>query len=291
MTRGLIVGLFGLLLATSVAAQEPEWQVYQPSGQRASVDTIVRAAADAEVVLVGEFHDDEAGHRFKRSLLERLDRGDRRQLVLSLEMFERDVQLVLDEYLAGQISEAHFRASSRPWPNYERDYRPLVEYAKSAGLPVIAANPPRRYVNLVAREGLDALESLIGQARAILPPLPLPEASARYRSTFMERTGGMHGHGGPPPELMFQAQHLWDAGMALAIMDQLRRGDGRMVMHVAGSFHVEDDTGIPDMIRAYRPDTRVLSVIIRPGDSFSAEEHGSLGDFIVLTNAMIESTE
>jgi uncharacterized iron-regulated protein len=41
-----------------------------------------------------------------------------RPLVLSLEMFERDVQPVLDEYLAGTASLADLMRDARPWPNY-----------------------------------------------------------------------------------------------------------------------------------------------------------------------------
>src|SRR3954467_8455063 len=68
-----------------------------------------------------------------------------------MEMFERDVQIVLDEYLSDLITEQHFLASSRPWGNYKTDYRPLVELAKEKHLDVIAANAPRRYVNMVSR--------------------------------------------------------------------------------------------------------------------------------------------
>uniref|UniRef100_A0A383VZU2 Haem-binding uptake Tiki superfamily ChaN domain-containing protein n=1 Tax=Tetradesmus obliquus TaxID=3088 RepID=A0A383VZU2_TETOB len=53
-----------------------------------------------------------------------------RPLVLGLEMFERDVQPVLDEYLAGSISLADLMRDGRPWPNYRRDYQPLVDFCK-----------------------------------------------------------------------------------------------------------------------------------------------------------------
>ena len=40
---------------------------------------------------------------------------------------------------------------ARPWPNYDSDYRPMVQVAKNEGLPVICANAPRRYVSLAGR--------------------------------------------------------------------------------------------------------------------------------------------
>ena len=75
-------------------------------------------------------------------------------------MFESDVQFVLDEYMKGLISEEHFLESARSWKNYESDYRELIEFSKERGMPVIAANAPRRYVNMVHRLGKGALLSL-----------------------------------------------------------------------------------------------------------------------------------
>ncbi|MEM6365076.1 MAG: ChaN family lipoprotein [Planctomycetota bacterium] len=110
--------------------------------------------------------------------------ADSNSLTLPLEMFERDVQLVLDEYLSGLIVEKHFLKAARTWSNYESDYRPLVEFAKQNHLPVIAANAPRRYVNLVSREGMKALDDVQDPKRSGLPPLPYAEASKAYAAKF-----------------------------------------------------------------------------------------------------------
>ena len=71
----------------------------------------------------------------------------RRDAALSLEMFEADVQHVLDEYMAGLTREEDMLRDGRPWANYREAYRSLVELARAAALPVIAANAPRRYVS------------------------------------------------------------------------------------------------------------------------------------------------
>ena len=87
----------------------------------------------ADVILVGEQHDDPNTHRLETALLEGLQRR-RSALVVSLEMFERDVQPALDAYLGGRNTEEEFLKASRPWPRYATDYRPLVELAKSRDL-------------------------------------------------------------------------------------------------------------------------------------------------------------
>src|SRR5690606_11678254 len=90
------------------------------------------------------------------------------RVVLAMEMFERDVQPVLDDYLAGRIDEETFLKGSRPWGNYRTAYRRLVETAKREGLPVVASNAPRPLIRKIGgtRAGLDALAP---EERALFP--------------------------------------------------------------------------------------------------------------------------
>lgn len=337
-----------LLAATPLAAQHPsptrsapvegtDFVVYDGRGRSASLAHILDALGDYDAVLVGEQHDDMIGHGFQASLLgaafSRLQ--PERSVVLSLEMFERDVQYVVDEYLQGLISEDHFMKSARPWDDYVHRYRPMVEFARLHELEVVAANAPRRYVNRVSREGPESLADLSETARSFLPPLPYPGPSDRYRAQWdslmiesMEAMrarqdsieaanaadeepdaeeepeedaddaeapgppGGAHGAGMSPNIIYSQA--LWDAAMGHAIAGVLDQTAGSLVMHMAGSFHVEKGTGIPERIADYRPGTRVLSIVMQPVSdvhSWVRDEHEGLGDFVVLTLEPPEETE
>ncbi len=83
-----------------------------------------------------------------------------------------------------------------------------------------------------------------------------------------------------------QAQALWDASMGEAVALQLRLHPGALVIHYAGSFHVEKGTGIPERVVDYRPGTRVLTVVLQPAediDAWNDEEDQGLGDFVILT--------
>lgn len=272
------------------------YRVYTSEGEVSSLDAIVSRALGEDVLLVGEQHGDLVGHRIEAVLLDAVidtvaaGRGAGRPVVLSLEMFERDVQIVVDEYLADLVSEAHFLRSSRPWTEYDIRYRPLVEAARNAGLPVVAANAPRRYTNRVTRHGPAALDDLSTEAKAFLPPLPYPPASQDYRAQWDAimadfREDGMT-HDEAAGERMLAAQALWDASMGHAISESLVEHLGALVVHYVGSFHVEYGTGIPERIRDYRPGTRVATVVIRPVDGvdeWSEEEHAELADFVILT--------
>jgi uncharacterized iron-regulated protein len=294
-----------------------DYRVYDRSGQPTTLAAIVDGAMGDEVLLVGEEHDDMVGHTFQTLLLNevvrRVGSGSGRTVVLSLEMFERDVQYVLDEYLDGLISETHFLRSSRPWDEYEERYRALVEHARAFGLPVVAANAPRRYVNRVTREGPASLMELSEQARRYLPPLPYPGPSDRYRAQWdalmTEAMLGMRstpdslgssdaddqGEAPPRAELnpnAIYSQALWDASMGHAITEALVTHIDGFVVHMAGSFHVEKGTGILERIADYRPGTRVTTLVMTKVDdidAWSEERHASLADFVVLTRMPVST--
>jgi uncharacterized iron-regulated protein len=264
-----------------------DFAVYRADGTAASFDEIIEAAGSVDVVFVGEEHNDPITHRVQARIFEQafMTQSSTRPVVLSLEMFERDVQYVLDEYRAGLITEDHFRRSARPWDNYETDYRPMVEFAVAHGLEVVAANAPRRYVNRASRLGRDSLDALGPEARRHLPPLPYPEASSDYRAEWDALMGAAAGH---MPGSPLDGQTLWDASMGHAVATALDRQPGALVVHMAGGFHVENGTGTPEALEHYRPGTRVLIVAARPAadpTEWDVERWEGLGDFVVLTRA------
>jgi len=163
------------------------------SGRALRFDAMIERLAGADVVFFGEQHDDPETHRTEFGVLDALGRVGR-PVVLSLEMFERDVQGVLDDYLAGRIPETEFIAKSRPWDRYVTDYRPMVELAKARGWPVIAANVPRPMASAVGRKALAALDTLTPTERGwAARDIQCPDDA--YRARFMEDMKG-HSAGG-----------------------------------------------------------------------------------------------
>ena len=270
----------------AVPADMGAFRVYAGDGRPASLAELVAALGSVSVLFVGEEHDDSIAHRVKLLMLEEgLRRWQPRPVVLSLEMFEQDVQGVVDEYLSGFITEPYFLAASRPWAEYRTAYRPLVEFAKARELRVVAANVPRRYVDMVSRMGEGSLEDLTQEALLFLPPLPLPAASAAYRARFDSVMSGPAQHDDMPPYI-FDGQRLWDAGMASAVAAALDDRPDALVIHLVGGFHVERRLGIAQALLQYRPRTTFLVVSIRmvaDPATFDVREHIELGDFVVLT--------
>src|SRR5688572_2576510 len=112
------------LLLVAAAAQEPAPAGYVPErvydtrrGVFSDFEVMLSDIAAADAVLVGEQHDDPNTHRLEAALLQGLGRRGA-AVTLSLEMFERDVQPNIDDYVAGRIQEGSFLSLSRPWPRY-----------------------------------------------------------------------------------------------------------------------------------------------------------------------------
>lgn len=281
-----------LLIAASSSAvfAQDSYKVFDGNGTASNIDAIIASADKNDVIFLGEEHDDPTGHSLETEIFKRLVEKyeGKRKVILSLEMFERDVQTVVDEYLSGLISEQHFLASSRPWPRYKTDYRSLVELAKEHSLDVVAANAPRRYVNMVSRLGRDSLTKLSPEAKRWLAPLPYPEPSKAYSQKFNELMGGSPESINNANPILY-SQALWDATMADSVRKALDASPGALVVHLNGGFHTESRLGTFEQLIGYRPKTKGIVVTMKSVSdisSFNADMKG-LGDFIILTDSSL----
>ncbi|WP_412068822.1 ChaN family lipoprotein [Rubrivirga sp. IMCC43871] len=270
-------------LLFAAAPDSVAFQAYDARGAQVELAAVCGAIADADVVFLGEQHDDATAHAIQLELLATASASARsadRPLVLALEMVETDVQPALDEYLDDLIRERDWLAAARPWGNYEEDYRPLIEFAKAEGHPVVGTNAPGRYVSLVSRRGgIAVLDSLSATAQAWLPPVVAPPSEAVV-TAFTELMGGMPHGSGPSVEGMLAAQNLRDATMAWQIAEALALNPGALVLHVNGSFHSAGGRGIPEHLARLAPGARVLIVTMAPD-----AEPGHGDDFVVRTAA------
>jgi uncharacterized iron-regulated protein len=291
MKSVILFGFAALFLAQapdSPTIGEEHYRIYRGDGSSATLDQLVAESRAAEVTFLGESHDDPVAHYLEEQILHRTWDPD---AALSLEMFERDVQQVVDEYLAGLITENHLIASGRAWRNYASDYRRLIEFAKEKKMPVVAANAPRRYVNRVSRLGAGSLNEVPPEGRRFLPPLPYAEASADYAAKF-ERLMKEHQEEGMIPSSesiarRLEAQSLWDATMAYSIAEFLTKHPGKRVLHINGNFHTAQRLGIVEHLLRYRPSTPIVVVTILPERSFPAFDTESMyaaGTFVVVTD-------
>ena len=276
---------------------EANYRIFDAKGNPATLEDISKAIEKIDVAFLGEQHDDAVAHFLQlqifKSVVEKYSKE--RKVALSLEMFERDVQIVVNEYLQNLISEAHFLSSSRPWGNYKTDYRPLVELAKEKNLPVIAANAPRRYVNMVSRLGRESLDKLSNDAKKWLAPLPYGESSEVYANKFDALMGVTTDSITPMKHSpILNSQTLWDATMAFSIAEFLKANKKSLIVHLNGSFHTESRLGTAEQLLKYKKDAKFLVVTMRYEDGFTKfdkAKHQDLGDFVILTDSKIPRSQ
>jgi uncharacterized iron-regulated protein len=270
--RSLLLALFWTAQAvqpssSTMAAYVPE-RVYDTRRQAfADLESMLADIARADVVFVGEQHDDPNTHRLEAAILDGLRRRGVR-ITVSLEMFERDTQAGLDSYLSGGTDEGGFLKSSRPWPRYATDYRPLVEMARTQGWPVIAANVPRRFASSVAQTGLTALDVLAPTERSwVAADLRCPKDS--YFDRFAASMGGHQPAGSPEEqrrttERYYFSQCVKDETMAESIAVGFDQHNRKLVVHFNGAFHSDFGLGTAERVRRRLTGRRVAVVSVLP---------------------------
>ncbi|MHB8838052.1 MAG: ChaN family lipoprotein [Gemmatimonadaceae bacterium] len=277
----------------SVSSYTPH-RAYKSSKKRfTDFESVLAEVARTDLVFLGEQHDDPGTHRLERAALEGIGRRHLK-VVLSMEMFERDVQSRLDDYLAGKIDEAEFLKNSHPWPRYATDYRPLVEYAKAKGWPVVASNVPRRLASLVGRKGLSAIDTLSPTDRGyIAAELKCPRD--KYYDRFKESMGDMSGHGqakisadsaAAMVNRFYEAQCVKDETMAEAIANARAKYVDAVIVHVNGAFHSEFGQGTVNRVERRSPGVKVGLVEFVPTedlDTADGKKYRKQADFIVFT--------
>lgn len=286
----LITILFAPFFAFCQLPMSSYYKIYNTTTKSAAtVDDIVNSMATTDVLFFGEEHNDSTGHYLEQVIFKKLTEKYPEKIALSMEMFQTDCQTVMDEYLAGLIREKNLITEGRAWKNYN-DYRPLVEMAKAAHLPVIAANAPTRYTNMVTRVGLSALQKLSIQAKAWLPPLPVDTATGPYYEKFVNVMGG---HAAMGDLRIYQSQNLWDATMGYSIARFYKVHAGCKIFQVNGGFHSEEKLGTVAQLKRYAPNVRVINIQAYADDSFDNPDwtkYASFGDYIIITDPKLPKT-
>ncbi len=270
--------MYALLLAFAMTGFTGDTPMFLDvkADKKVDVKEVVDRAKNYDVIIFGEKHDSEDCHKAELILLKELRKTY--SLTFSLEMFERDVQNILDDYLKNNINETEFLKESRPWSNYQTDYRPLIEYCKTNGVKVVASNIPRYIASLVAKGGVHSLDSLSEKEKEYLPDKVYYE-NAEYRKLFYQTMEQVHmpGFSDEMKENYYRAQCLKDATMAESILMALKKSEGTKVFHINGSFHSDYHLGVVFQLKKMDPSLKVLVIApVRRGEDFKKQ----VGDYI-----------
>jgi len=140
---------------------------------------VAERAAHAEVIYLGELHDNPEHHAHQRRVLEAMVGAGARPAV-GFEMLAAERQAQVERAVAdardASALDAALGWTARGWPDLAM-YWPLFALARERGLPVLALDLDPALARRVGREGLAALGAAALPLRSVLPADPAREAA------------------------------------------------------------------------------------------------------------------
>ncbi len=273
-----------LCFSTVLFAQHKKaYTIFTSDGLETDYTTLLQDSYTSDILLFGEQHNSAISHWLQYELTSDLIKS--RNLILGAEMFERDNQEVLNNYLAGEIDQKGLDTLARLWSNYKTDYKPLVEIAKKEKLKFIATNIPRRYANLVFRNGFSVLDTLSAEEKSWIAPLPI--AFEPELPTYKNILTMMGDHG--TPELVM-AQAIKDATMAHFILQNYK--ENHLFIHYNGAYHSDYYEGILWYLKREKPELKykTISTVTQNQLERLDEEHMRKADYIIVVDENVTTT-
>ncbi len=275
-SRSLALFLF-LVSFSFVHAQDPTgFILVDGNGKKTSWKKLSKQLNQADVIFFGEEHNCVMSHWLTLQLLKDWTKSDSLKKVFALEMFERDQQPTLDSLANGLLTLKEISTHTRTWPNYKTDYAPLLAFANEKGLPIVAANIPRKYASMLFKDGREALKNLPEEERKLICPLdfPVDRELSQYKQ-LIEMEQHMTGKN------FVEAQAIKDATMAESVVKELEKGN--KVFHLNGSYHSDFHQSILWYINHYKPGKKMVTVsITRQADGKLPKELKGKADFIFI---------
>ena len=232
---------------------------------------------DKKVIYIGEQHTKYEHHAVQYQIIKALkDKG--LDIAIGMEMFGRDFQKYLDDYINGKISETQFLRKTKYFTQWRYDYhlyKPILRFARENKIPVIALNLDVKLIEKVARKGID---SLTEEEKKKLPK-EIDFSNLEYKN-YLFRIYKMHSHGDLKKFINFyQSQLLWDETMAETTAEYIKKHPEKTLIVLAGNGHLVYGYGIPSRVKR-RIDVK-QSIIIQ-----GEQPEKRKGDIFILTEIM-----
>ena len=242
--------IFALLLAAILvyAEQAHESDRSKPDPividlqKTATLSSLMESLAQERVVYVGETHTAYEDHLLQLEILKGMQ-AQQGNLAIGVEWFQWPFQEHLDAYMAGEITEAEMLDKTGYFDRWRFDYRlyrPIIAYAREAGIPVIALNAPAELTSAISGADIAALS---GDLHEMLPD-SYDFSDSDYRRR-LEAFYSEHPKSGGSFEGFLQVQLTWDETMAQNVSEYLKADPANRMLVLAGSGHVEYRSGIP----------------------------------------------
>lgn len=231
------------------AAASPARPYFQLQDKTFSLAQLPERLQDARVILIGEEHTQYGQHLSQLAVIRKLHESGR-ALTIAMEYFQQPFQQALDDFIAGNSTEAEMLHSTEYFSRWRYDYRlyqGILRYAKAQQVPLLALNVPAELTAAVGKKGFAGLSE---KQQAQLPERKTQEDAtylAALRPIYEQHRQQKQGN-----SLSFknfvQAQVLWDEGMAQRAAEYILDHPDRLLVILAGTQHV-NNRGIPSRLQ------------------------------------------
>ncbi len=237
-------------------------QIYETgSGKIVNLSDLVRAAGSADLIVIGESHDNYDCHVFQKDLIEALYQKYPR-IIVGFEFFKREDDEALELWRNGQISESELIRKTGWYQKTSYNYgytRLIMDVLKKYRIKTIGLNVSRDILRKVSRKGFDSLSP---DEKKLFPGIKVSHPQHRYLIKTIFGDFALQ-----VPfwfENVYDSQKCWDVVMAESMRQTLAKREfrGYKGIIIAGSFHVAYHLGIP--FRFQRSDKRARLTTIMP---------------------------
>jgi uncharacterized iron-regulated protein len=221
----------------------------------ATAQLVATRARTAEVVYLGELHDNAQHHAIQAQILEALLAAGARP-ALAFEMIPEPSQGVLETAVRSDAGrpevDQQIAWSAQGWPDLAM-YWPLFELARKNGLPVVATDLDPAVVRRINRDGLGAAKEDAARLRSALPDDPVRDRAIirRFRAAHCDRITVSRA------ERMLESWYARNVVIARRVSGALDKAP--QVVVIIGRGH-QSPGGVPEQVDALRPGTRQLVV-------------------------------
>lgn len=242
----LMRGMLGVLVAAGAGASDVR-------AEDAAVEAFVASARQADIVVLGEIHDNPIHHEIQAEIVAALQPA-----ALVFEMIpqrrEGELNALRAEGAGREALAAALDWDESGWPDFGY-YAAIMEAAPAAQ--IFGAGQPAEEVRRAMADG--AAEAFGPDASIYGLDQPLPEREQAEREAIQ---AAAHCGALDPGMLpgMVEAQRFRDAGLAdAALWARIMSGEGQVVV-IAGSGHADRERGMPAMLALADPEAKVAAL-------------------------------
>lgn len=234
-----------------------------------SEETLVKQLQGADVVLLGELHDNPHHHTARAQLITLLN--DARRTVVA-EHLSAASSVIFSGSTLGALESAGFSPQSWGWPLHA----PLFDAIRASGASVVGGNLPKGFSKDIFKNRQQAFPA---QSLRVYQQSPLADTARQSLDQDL-----INGHCGQLPEQYLEPMRLVQRATDISMAIELIKNKPALL--VAGNGHVRKDYGVPQVLAATDAALKIVSIGFYEQSSDMGEQLQSLGakyDFVWFT--------